>query len=170
MAVAIDRSRFCPPWVGVISWAAANSQWQSASNSTPVHGQIAASSNCRSKWKDDRSGPSRSCRRTSRAIRAVNGRVVRGDFGVSMLWRRSVIEVIGNQLWLTMAVSFSALFLTWTIALPIGICSAVRQFSAPSGELTCSPLSAPVVGTVVRRSSDAYQAIKMSLHNQSVLA
>ena len=58
------------------------------------------------------------------------GRVVRGDFGVSMMWRRPVTEVIGDRLWLTMAVSFSALFLTWTIALPIGIYSAVRQYSA----------------------------------------
>lgn len=56
-------------------------------------------------------------------------RVVRGDFGVSMMWRRPVTEVIGDRLWLTMVVSFSALFLTWIIALPIGIYSAVRQYS-----------------------------------------
>jgi len=56
-------------------------------------------------------------------------RVVHGDFGVSMMWRRPVTEVIGDRLWLTMVVSFAALFLTWTIALPIGIYSAVRQYS-----------------------------------------
>jgi len=56
-------------------------------------------------------------------------RVVNGDFGVSMMWRRPVTEVIGDRLWLTMAVSFAALFLTWMIALPIGIYSAVRQYS-----------------------------------------
>ena len=56
-------------------------------------------------------------------------RVVRGDLGVSMMWRRPVTEVIGDRLWLTMVVSFSALFLTWIIALPIGIYSAVRQYS-----------------------------------------
>jgi peptide/nickel transport system permease protein len=56
-------------------------------------------------------------------------RVVQGDLGVSMLWRRPVAEVIGDRLWLTMAVSFFALFLTWMIALPIGIYSAVRQYS-----------------------------------------
>ena len=56
-------------------------------------------------------------------------RIVQGDFGVSMMWRRPVTEVIGDRLWLTMAVSFAALFLTWTIALPIGIYSAVRQYS-----------------------------------------
>src|SRR5882757_9304336 len=57
------------------------------------------------------------------------GRVVVGDFGVSMMWKRPVNEVIGDRLWLTMAVSFAALFLTWTIALPIGIYSAARQYS-----------------------------------------
>ena len=57
------------------------------------------------------------------------GRVVQGDFGVSMMWRRPVTEVIGDRLWLTMMVSVSALFLTWMIALPIGIYSAVRQYS-----------------------------------------
>lgn len=56
-------------------------------------------------------------------------RVARGDFGISMMWRRPVTEVIGDRLWLTMVVSFSALFLTWMIALPIGIYSAVRQYS-----------------------------------------
>lgn len=56
-------------------------------------------------------------------------RVVRGDFGISMMWRRPVTEVIGDRLWLTVVVSFSALFLTWLVALPIGIYSAVRQYS-----------------------------------------
>ena len=57
------------------------------------------------------------------------GRVIQGDFGVSMMWRRPVTEVIGDRLWLTMAVSFAALLLTWIIALPIGIYSAARQYS-----------------------------------------
>ena len=56
-------------------------------------------------------------------------RVLHGDLGVSMMWRRPVNEVIGDRLWLTMIVSFSALFLTWMIALPIGIYSDVRQYS-----------------------------------------
>ncbi len=57
------------------------------------------------------------------------GRVLQGDLGVSMVWHRPVTEVIGDRLWLTMVVSLAALFLTWTIALPIGIYSAVRQYS-----------------------------------------
>lgn len=57
------------------------------------------------------------------------GHMARGDLGVSMLFKRPVAEVIGDRLWLTMAVSISALFLTWMLALPIGIYSAVRQYS-----------------------------------------
>src|ERR671923_12242 len=56
--------------------------------------------------------------------------VVQGNFGMSMEWRRPVTEVIGDRLWLTVVVSVAALLLTWTLALPIGIYSAVRQYSA----------------------------------------
>jgi peptide/nickel transport system permease protein len=57
------------------------------------------------------------------------GRIVRGDFGVSMEWQRPVTEVIGDRLWMTVVVSIAALLLTWGLALPIGIYSAVRQYS-----------------------------------------
>src|SRR5918996_1582043 len=56
-------------------------------------------------------------------------RVVRGDFGVSLEWNRPVTEVIGDRLWLTIVISVAAIILTWGIALPIGIYSAVRQYS-----------------------------------------
>jgi peptide/nickel transport system permease protein len=56
-------------------------------------------------------------------------RIFAGDFGVSMEWNRPVTEVIGDRLWLTMLISFAALILTWGLALPIGIYSAVRQYS-----------------------------------------
>ena len=56
--------------------------------------------------------------------------VVQGNFGMSMEWRRPVTEVIGDRLWLTVVVSVAALLLTWVLALPIGIFSAVRQYSA----------------------------------------
>ena len=55
--------------------------------------------------------------------------VVQGNFGMSMEWRRPVTEVIGDRLWLTVVVSVAALLLTWVLALPIGIYSAVRQYS-----------------------------------------
>ena len=56
-------------------------------------------------------------------------RVVVGDFGESMEWRRPVAEVIGDRIWLTLLLSVASLFITWGLALPIGIYSAVRQYS-----------------------------------------
>jgi peptide/nickel transport system permease protein len=55
--------------------------------------------------------------------------VVQGNFGQSMEWGRPVGEVIGDRLGLTMVVSIGALIFTWLLALPIGIYSAVRQYS-----------------------------------------
>ena len=55
--------------------------------------------------------------------------VLRGNFGIALEWQRPVVEVIGDRLWLTMVVSVAAVLLTWGLALPIGIYSAVRQYS-----------------------------------------
>lgn len=54
---------------------------------------------------------------------------VQGDFGNSMSWQRPVTELIGERLWLTVVLSLAAVGFTWIIALPIGIYSAVRQYS-----------------------------------------
>ena len=55
--------------------------------------------------------------------------VFRGDFGTSMMWRKSVLDVIGDRLAMTMVLSLGAIVLTWAVAMPIGIYSAVRQYS-----------------------------------------
>jgi peptide/nickel transport system permease protein len=55
--------------------------------------------------------------------------VMQGNFGMALEWKRPVSEVIGDRLWLTMVVSVAAIILTWALALPIGIYSAVRQYS-----------------------------------------
>jgi peptide/nickel transport system permease protein len=57
------------------------------------------------------------------------GMVLRGNFGMALEWQRPVSEVIGDRLWLTMIVSVAAIILTWGLALPIGVYSAVRQYS-----------------------------------------
>jgi peptide/nickel transport system permease protein len=56
--------------------------------------------------------------------------VLQGNFGIALEWGRPVSEVIGDRLWLTMVVSVAAVLLSWGLALPIGIYSAVRQYSA----------------------------------------
>src|SRR5260370_21208376 len=55
--------------------------------------------------------------------------IVRGNFGEAMEWRRPVSEVVGEGLWLSVVRSVAALIITWVLALPIGIYSAVRQYS-----------------------------------------
>jgi peptide/nickel transport system permease protein len=57
------------------------------------------------------------------------GQIFRGNFGMAMEYGRPVLEVIGDRLWLTVAVSVAAVIFTWVVALPIGIYSAVRQYS-----------------------------------------
>ncbi len=56
-------------------------------------------------------------------------KVFRGNFGVSMQWERPVMEVVGDRLWLTVAVALAAVLFTWLLAIPIGIYSAVKQYS-----------------------------------------
>jgi peptide/nickel transport system permease protein len=55
--------------------------------------------------------------------------VLQGNFGMAMEYGRPVSDVIGDRLALTMVVSIAAIILTWVLALPIGIYSAVRQYS-----------------------------------------
>ena len=55
--------------------------------------------------------------------------MARGEFGQSFEFGRPVAEVIGDRLWLTIVISILAIFVTWGLALPIGIYSAVRQYS-----------------------------------------
>ncbi len=55
--------------------------------------------------------------------------IVHGEFGQSFEYGRPVTEVIGDRLWLTILLSIGAIIVTWGLALPIGIYSAVRQYS-----------------------------------------
>ncbi|MCL4535351.1 MAG: ABC transporter permease [Bacteroidetes bacterium] len=57
------------------------------------------------------------------------GQIAQGNFGMSMQWSRPVMDVIGDRLTLTGVLSLAALAFTWMLALPIGIYSAVRQYS-----------------------------------------
>ena len=52
-----------------------------------------------------------------------------GRFGFSSQWDYLVAEMVTERLPMTMLISLSALLLTWVVALPVGIYSAVRQYS-----------------------------------------
>ena len=54
---------------------------------------------------------------------------LRGDFGHSFEWNQPVIDLIWSRLALTFMLSLSTLLFVWAVALPVGIYSAVRQYS-----------------------------------------
>ncbi len=54
----------------------------------------------------------------------------RGDFGQSFEWNRPVETVLWSRMNMTITLSLATLMVTWIIALPIGVYSAVKQYSA----------------------------------------
>jgi peptide/nickel transport system permease protein len=52
-----------------------------------------------------------------------------GQFGSSMLYSLPVKDVIASRLGMTVVVTLASIVFTWLIALPIGIYSAVKQYS-----------------------------------------
>ncbi len=54
---------------------------------------------------------------------------VRGDFGHSFEWNKPVRALIGERIILTILISTCTLLFTWIVSVPIGIYSAVRQYS-----------------------------------------
>jgi len=59
----------------------------------------------------------------------VRGILLRGDFGRSFDRARPVRDLIGERIGLTMLVAVSSMLLAWAISLPIGVISAVKQYS-----------------------------------------
>ena len=52
-----------------------------------------------------------------------------GDFGISFSWNKPVAEVLGERIGVTLTVSLCALIFVYVVAIPIGIYSAIRQYS-----------------------------------------
>jgi peptide/nickel transport system permease protein len=59
----------------------------------------------------------------------ISGIILRGDFGQSFEWNQPVSALIWGRLALTFVLSLATLLFTWVVAFPIGIYSAVRQYS-----------------------------------------
>lgn len=59
----------------------------------------------------------------------ISGIVLRGDFALSFEWQQPVNELIWERMALTLVLTFSTLLMTWAIALPIGVFSAVKKYS-----------------------------------------
>ena len=50
-----------------------------------------------------------------------------GNFGISFAYQRSVSSLLSERVSATLVMAFASLFLTWAIALPLGIIAAVNQ-------------------------------------------
>lgn len=66
----------------------------------------------------------------------VWGIVTRFDFGEAFAFQTSVNNVIGQKLWLTLAILFATLIVTYLLAIPIGMYAAVRRNSVADYSLT----------------------------------
>ena len=66
----------------------------------------------------------------------IGGIVLRGDFGQAFAFETSVTKVIGDKAWLTGAILFTTLVITYVVSIPIGIYAAVRRGSGADYGLT----------------------------------
>ena len=57
------------------------------------------------------------------------GNLLRGDLGFSLEYQLPVNQLIGERLGLTVLLALFTVLFTWTLAIPIGIISAVKQYS-----------------------------------------
>ena len=64
-----------------------------------------------------------------RYFRWISDILLHGDFGNSFLYHIPVRSVIGARIWLTMAMALAAIVLTYALAIPIGIFSALYRHS-----------------------------------------
>jgi peptide/nickel transport system permease protein len=55
--------------------------------------------------------------------------VLHGDFGYSFQWNRPVADLIWDRVGLSFLISISTLLFVWFVAFPLGVYSAVRQYS-----------------------------------------
>ena len=55
--------------------------------------------------------------------------LVQGDLGYSFEYGLPVNDVVGDRLWLSFIVSLSVIVFTYAVSFPIGVYSAVRQYS-----------------------------------------
>ncbi len=64
-----------------------------------------------------------------RYFKWISNILLHGDFGNSFLYHIPVRSVIGARIWLTMAMALAAIVLTYALAIPIGIFSALYRHS-----------------------------------------
>ena len=56
--------------------------------------------------------------------------IIQWDLGLSIEWRRPVKELVNERLAMTVILGVTTILFTWTLAIPIGILSAVKKYTA----------------------------------------
>src|SRR5438132_193622 len=59
----------------------------------------------------------------------ISGILLHGNFGQSLQWRQPVADLIWERLVLTVLLSLASLLFIWVVAFPVGIYSAIKQYS-----------------------------------------
>ncbi|MCY3542908.1 MAG: ABC transporter permease [Chloroflexi bacterium] len=55
--------------------------------------------------------------------------IIQWDLGLSIEWRRPVKELVNERLAMTVLLGVATILFTWTLAIPIGILSAVKKYT-----------------------------------------
>lgn len=66
----------------------------------------------------------------------IGGILLRGDWGQSLEWQRPVKDLIWERMGITVVLSLAALFVSWFVAIPLGVFSATHQYSIPDYIIT----------------------------------
>lgn len=61
----------------------------------------------------------------------ITGIILRGDWGQSLEWQKPVKDLIWERMGITVILSLAALFVSWFVAIPLGVFSATHQYSIP---------------------------------------
>lgn len=64
-----------------------------------------------------------------RYFKWISDIILHGDFGISYQYQRPVTEVIGERFLLTLVIALTTILFTYGLAIPIGIYSAIKQYS-----------------------------------------
>jgi peptide/nickel transport system permease protein len=64
-----------------------------------------------------------------RYVNWISDIIFRGDFGTSFLYNVPVSSVVGGRIWLTLAIVIASITITYGIAIPLGIYSAIYRHS-----------------------------------------
>ena len=66
----------------------------------------------------------------------MKGIILHGDFGYSFEHNLPVVDVVGDQVFLSIIIAFTTILFTWIVSFPIGVYSATHQYTVTDHTLT----------------------------------